>query len=82
MLILMREPYIHPLATPLYVEVLAMVSMLQQLIVLTAARGKDNVFLLHLLFLSLSLHNTSDTQHGPTPLNLDYQPKRSLSAEC
>lgn len=34
----MREPYIHPLATPLYVEVLAMVSMLQQLIVLTAAR--------------------------------------------
>lgn len=37
MLILTKEPYIHSLATPLYVEVLAMISMLQQLIVLKAA---------------------------------------------
>ena len=36
MLILTREPYVHFLAMALYVEVLVLASMLEQLIVLTA----------------------------------------------
>lgn len=31
--------------------------------------------------ISLSLYNTSETQHWPTPLNLYYRQKRSLSAD-